>query len=128
MVRYVLSGIREEDLIILLYFLLASAHLSGHEVEAYGPEITARRCLIVNGRYKEIIEFLVKSPKSICFVKLFLLLLKQGKHLLTYPSKLNFVTLLASSSAVVHVGPAQGFTSSLVPLQWWVPPEGVVTL
>lgn len=81
MVRYVLGGIRKEDLIILLDFLLASAHLCGHEVEAYSPEIIARRCLIVDGRDKEIIEFLVKSSKSVCFVNPFLLLLKQENPL-----------------------------------------------
>ena len=46
----------------------------------------------------------------------------------TYPSKLNLAILSPSSSAVTHVGPGQGLLSLLVPLQWWVPPERVVTL
>lgn len=81
MLRYILGGISEEDLVVLLYFLLASAHLGGHEVETYSPEFLARRRLVVDGRDKEIIEFLVKSSKGICFVKPFLLLSKQGTPL-----------------------------------------------
>ena len=68
MLRYILGGISEEDLIVLLHFLLASAHLGGHEVEAYSPEILARRGLVVDGRDKEIIKFLVKSSKSIWYL------------------------------------------------------------
>jgi hypothetical protein len=37
----ILGGISEEDLVVLPYFLLASAHFSEHEVEAYSPEILA---------------------------------------------------------------------------------------
>jgi hypothetical protein len=81
MLRYILGGINEEDLVVLLYFLLASAHLGEDEVEVYSPEILARRRLVVDGRNKEIIEFLVKSSKGICFVKRFLLLSKQGTPL-----------------------------------------------
>lgn len=66
--RYILGGISEEDLVILLYFLLASTHLSGQEVEAYEPEILALRRLVADGRDKEIIEFLIKSSKGIYFV------------------------------------------------------------
>lgn len=61
MSRYISGGISEEDLVVLLYFLLASAHLSGHEVEAYSPEIVTRRRLVLDACDKEIIEFLVKS-------------------------------------------------------------------
>jgi len=61
MLRYILGGISEEDLVVLLYFLLASAHLSRHEVETYSPEILGRRRLVVDGRDEEIIEYLVKS-------------------------------------------------------------------
>jgi len=60
MLRYILAGISEEDLVVLLYFLLASAYLSGHEVEAYSPEILGRRRLVFDGRDEEIIEYLVK--------------------------------------------------------------------
>jgi len=67
MLRYILGGISEEHLVVLLYFLLASAHLRGHEVEAYSPEILARRRLVVDGRDKEIVEFLVKSSVEIKF-------------------------------------------------------------
>ncbi len=81
MLRYILGGISEEDLVVLLYFLLASAHLSRHEVETYSPEILGRRRLVVDGRDEEIIAFLVKSPKGICFVKPILLLSKQGTPL-----------------------------------------------
>jgi hypothetical protein len=81
MLRYVSGGISEEDLVVLLYFLLASAHLSGHKVEAYSPEILALRRLVVDGRDKKIIEFLVKSSKVFGFVKPFLFLSKQGTPL-----------------------------------------------
>jgi hypothetical protein len=81
MLRYILGGVSEEDLVVLLYFLLASAHLGGHEVEAYSPEILSRRRLVVDGRDKEIIELLVKSSKGIRFVKPFLLLSRQGTSL-----------------------------------------------
>ena len=80
MLRY-MGGMSEEDLVALLYYLLASAHLRGHEVAAYSPEIPARRRLVVDGRNKEIVEFLVKSSKRICFVKPFLLLSKRGTPL-----------------------------------------------
>ena len=65
MFRYILGGISEENLVVLLYFLLASTHLGGYEVEADGPEILASRRLVVDGCDKEIIEFLVKSSKGI---------------------------------------------------------------
>src|SRR6267154_6646957 len=68
---------RESIAQVWKYFLLASAHFSGHEVEAYSPEIFARRRLVVDGRDEEIIEFFVKSSKGICFVKPFLLLSRQ---------------------------------------------------
>ena len=110
MLRYILGGISEEDLVVLLYFLLASAHLSRHEVETYSPEILGRRRLVVDGRDEEIIAFLVKSPKGICFVKPILLLSKQGtplsqKNRLPVETGFQFATLVASSSAVVQVGP-----------------------
>ncbi len=65
MLCYILGGVREEDLIVLLHFLLASTHLSGQEVETYSPEILARRRLVVDGSDKEIIELLVKSSECI---------------------------------------------------------------
>ncbi len=53
MLRYILSGVREEDPIILLYFLLASSYGKGHNVEAYNPETLVSRYLIVDGRDKK---------------------------------------------------------------------------
>jgi hypothetical protein len=123
MLRYSSCGVREEDLVVLLYFLLASAYGKGHEVEAYSPEIVARRLLVVDGRDREIIVLPVESSERfvISSVKtVFLFCSRVGGLLsqsITHPSKPNLATLLASSSAVVHVGPAQGFLSLLVPLQ-----------
>ena len=71
--RYVHSSVREEDLVVILYFLLASAYGSGREVEAYSPVIVARRRFVVDGRDKEIIEFLEVSSerfKSVFFSSL----------------------------------------------------------
>ena len=68
--RYVHSGVREEDLVVILYFLLTPAYGSGLEVEAYSPVIIARRRFVVNGRDKEVIEFLEVSSerfKSVFF-------------------------------------------------------------
>ena len=39
------------------------------------------------------------------------------RRIITYPSKPNPAALLPSSSAVVHVGPAQGLLLLLVPSQ-----------
>lgn len=58
-----LSGVREEDLVVLLYFLLASAYGKGHEVEAYSPVIGVRHILVVDGRDEEIIILLVESSE-----------------------------------------------------------------
>jgi hypothetical protein len=84
---YILGGISEEDLplavVVLLYFLLASAHLSGHEFEAYSTEILAlaRRRLVIDRRDEESIELLVKSYKGILICHTVLLLSKQGTPL-----------------------------------------------
>jgi hypothetical protein len=69
MFRYILGGVREEDLIILLYFLLASSYGKGYKVEAYSAEVFASRYLIVDGRDKEIIEFHVESSEHIVIVR-----------------------------------------------------------
>ena len=47
---------------------------------------------------------------------------------MTYPSKGKLFILEASSSALVQVGPGEGFASLFVPSHWWSPPDGVVTL
>jgi hypothetical protein len=67
MLRYVLGGIREEDLIVLLHFLLASPYGKRHKVEAYGPEVLAGRRFVVDGCDKEIIKFPVESSERIRF-------------------------------------------------------------
>jgi len=43
--RFLLGGIREEDLVVFLDYLLASAYLDGHEVATYSPVILACRRL-----------------------------------------------------------------------------------
>ena len=65
--RYTLGGygVREEDLVAILYFLLASAYGKALEVEGHKPEILARRILAVDGRDIEIIKSYVESPKQI---------------------------------------------------------------
>jgi len=60
MLRHVLRGVREEDLVALFYFLLASAHFSGQKVEAKGKEILARRRLVADGPDNEVIVLLIK--------------------------------------------------------------------
>ena len=107
--RLVGRGVREEDLVVLLYFFLASAYVNPLEVAGYSPDIFVRHCLAIDGRDIEIIIILVESSERFNWFRF----RWRGTLMrrLTYPSKSNFKleTFLASSSAVVHVGPAQGF-------------------
>ena len=70
MLHYMSVTMREEDLVVLLYFLLTSAYGSLHEFAAYGPEIVVLRRLVGVGRDKEITAerskqiFLVSSKRS----------------------------------------------------------------
>lgn len=64
--RYIRGGICKEDLIILLYFLLASPYGRRHKVEAYSPEVLAGRRFVVDGCDEEIIKYPVESSECIC--------------------------------------------------------------
>ncbi len=121
MQRCTCCGVREEDLVALLYFLLASAYGGGQEVEAKSPEIPVRqgpwpwRRLVGDGSYNEIVKSVIKFSEQILVNPIFRRTPLNKSS--TYPSKPNLASLLPSSSAVMHVGPAQGFASLLVPLQ-----------
>ncbi len=71
MQRYTCCGVREEDLVTLLYFLLASAYGGRQEVEAKSPEILVRRGwwpwrrLVGDGPDNEIIESVIKLSEQI---------------------------------------------------------------
>jgi hypothetical protein len=56
-------GVREEDLVVLLYFLLASAYIDFLVIEGYSPEIVDRRSLAVDAIDKEIIVFIVERSE-----------------------------------------------------------------
>ena len=130
-----MGGIREEEFVVFLQvdYLLASAHLEGHEVAAYNPVIVASRRLGRDGRNEEIIACPVvisEKTRVFSFVKRsgFLstserVVRKAGLwecailNQSTYSSKPNLATLSASSSAETHVSPGQGLLSLLVPLQ-----------
>jgi hypothetical protein len=107
--KLIVGGIREEDLVIFLDYLLASAHLERHEVAAYSPIIQ----IIPSPVDGKIRVFLVSSKGTDSVT------LGVGREVInqSYPSKPNLATLSASSSAVTHVGPGQVLLSLLVPLQ-----------
>ena len=63
------TDMREEDLVVLLYFLLASDYGSLHEFAAYGPEIVVRRRLVGVDCDKEITA--ERSKQFPSFVKTF---------------------------------------------------------
>ena len=69
--RYVQSGVREEDLVVLLYFLLASAYGSDRRVETWSPVIFAVRRFVADGRDEEIVEFLEESSARFGFISIF---------------------------------------------------------
>ena len=107
---------RKENLIALFYLLLAPAYLSGPEFEVYLPKrctVFASTRFIIDGRDYEIIKRLEVFPVRFSSVNAFV----QFGFSIPYPSKPKLRTLLASSSAVVHVGPTQSLLLLLVPLQ-----------
>jgi hypothetical protein len=133
--RWVIAGAaceRKEDLIAWLHYLLATPHRSEAEVEAYRPEfvITRIRRFVGDHVDEEVIISFVVSSEEFLIRKRSLVLFFDGNPMIdhTHPSKLKPKILLASSSAVVHVGPGQGLLSLFNPLQCRVFPLGVVTL
>ncbi len=93
--RYISCGVREEDLVALLYFLLAPAYGSGQEVEANSPEILARRLLVVDGRDKEIVVSPIKSSERMSSNSLFIFLSNTSQSIIHLPVETEFGELIA---------------------------------